>query len=68
MNSRFKKSKRIKKEKNKFKNILEKINTPIMIKSIAVILLSFLFIMLLKHIVSVHSSKKAFEKSTKRFL
>lgn len=64
MNNRFKNSKRIKKEIYLLKNI----NKPIILKSFILILLVIIFIVLLKHIISVQSSKKTFEKSIIRFL
>lgn len=64
MNSRFRKTKRVKTEKNLLKNI----NKPIILKVFIIIFLVFIFVMLLKHIISVQSTKRAFEKSITRLL
>lgn len=63
MNSRFKKSKRVRKKQSFF----DKIDKSLWIKTFSTLLCIFIFILLLNHIVSIQSTKLAFEKEMENF-
>lgn len=63
MNSRFRKSKRIKKKKN----FMNKIDKSILIKTFSSVICIVIFILLFKHIISIQSTKIAFENDMENF-
>lgn len=63
MNSRFKKTKRVRKKQN----LVDKVNKPLCIKTFFTLFFIFIFILLLNHILSVQSIILAFEKDMENF-